>query len=69
MEILIATAFAFVIFLAVALVVAMGTASTQRRQNRKLKLDTKSGEYIWMAEDGRYRSLAEQRDLLQGRKD
>lgn len=69
MEILVTMAFAFVVFLFVAVVVAIGQSNTERRNRVRLALDQKSGEYIWMAEDGRYRSLAEERDLLQGRRE
>lgn len=54
---------AFVVFLFVALVLAIAQARTGARPSAKLQLDKRTGETFWVTADGERLTLEEYRDL------
>ncbi|MEM1065822.1 MAG: hypothetical protein AAF771_04715 [Pseudomonadota bacterium] len=62
MEYLITAAASFVILLGTMLVFVMAQRGQGQRNGATLRLDQKSGEYIWVTSEGRTRSLSEERD-------
>ena len=58
---------AFVVFLTVALVLALRHQYDARKPRVRLQLDPKTGEYLWVEPDGTTHTLESYRGLLQNR--